>query len=326
MRVLGWMLSLAVVLVLGLGVALWLGPREPVDRAIGFDPATLPEDLDAWLAARESEVPNLRPSAAKRILWAGAPGQRTPLALVYLHGFSASAPELSPVPEQVARALGANLFLTRLSGHGRDGAAMAEPRAGDWIEDAAEAMAIGRRLGQRVVLIGTSTGGTLATLAASDPVLSQGLAGVVLVSPNFEISSPAAPLLTLPWVRIWGPVVGGAERSFAPRSAAQAEYWTTRYPLVSLVPMAALVREVARTDLSRIAVPALFLYSPRDRVVSPEAIVAAQAAWGGRSVLVPVRPAETDDAFNHVIAGDALSPSKTPIVVDTIVDWLRLLP
>ena len=71
--------------------------------------------------------------------------------------------------------------MMRLAGHGRSGAAMAEPLAGDWIEDMAEAMAIGRRLGDRVVVIATSTGGTLAAIAATDPVLSEGLAGVVLV-------------------------------------------------------------------------------------------------------------------------------------------------
>ena len=84
--------------------------------------------------------------AAKRIVWAGAAGQKTPLAVIYVHGFSASAEEIRPVPDEVAKALGANLFYTRLAGHGRSGDAMAEPLAGDWIEDMAEAMAILQKL------------------------------------------------------------------------------------------------------------------------------------------------------------------------------------
>ena len=95
----------------------------------------------------EQQFPDIRPGAAKRILWAGEKGARTPLAIVYIHGFSGSAEEIRPVPDEVARTLGANLYFSRLAGHGRRPAAMAEPDAGDWIEDMAEAMAIGRRLG-----------------------------------------------------------------------------------------------------------------------------------------------------------------------------------
>ncbi|MGB3554791.1 MAG: alpha/beta fold hydrolase, partial [Jannaschia sp.] len=151
-------------------VALWFfGPYERVDTTIDFDASTVPGDLDGWLADREGQVPGLEPAAAKRILWAGLPGRRTDLVLVYLHGFSATSWELRPVPDRIGAALGANVFLTRLAGHGIDGTALAEARAGDWIEDLAEAMAIARRLGDRIVVIGTSTGGTLAGLLAADP-------------------------------------------------------------------------------------------------------------------------------------------------------------
>jgi hypothetical protein len=103
---------------LAVGVIAVVFPPDGVDRDIAFDPATLPDDLDAWLAARESAVPALRPDSGKEILWAAAPGAKTPLAVVYLHGFSADREEIRPVPDDVATALGANLFLTRLAGHG----------------------------------------------------------------------------------------------------------------------------------------------------------------------------------------------------------------
>lgn len=110
--------------------AFW-GPWEPVDLRYRAPEVPQIAALDGWLADREAQVPDLRPDAEKTILWAGAPGQKTPLSVVYVHGFSAAAPELRPVPDRFAEALGANLFFTRLAGHGRDGAAMAEPeRAG----------------------------------------------------------------------------------------------------------------------------------------------------------------------------------------------------
>ena len=68
----------------------------------------------------------------------------------------------------VAGAVDANLFYTRLQGHGRSGKAMGEATVEGWINDLAEAEAIGRRIGERMVLVGTSTGGTLTDLG-SDP-------------------------------------------------------------------------------------------------------------------------------------------------------------
>ncbi|MEM0935916.1 MAG: alpha/beta fold hydrolase [Pseudomonadota bacterium] len=306
------------------GALLWLfGPREPVDLEIAFATEDIPEDLDAWLVAREAEVPALRPGAERRIVWAGAPGLRTPLALVYLHGFSASAEEIRPVPDRAAAALGANLYFARLRGHGRDGPAMAEATAGDWIEDLAEAIAIGRRIGERVVLIGTSTGGTLAALAAYDPRLSDGVAGIVFVSPNFRINSAGAGLLTAPFARRWLPVVLGAERGFEPENEGQAAHWTTRYPSVAVLPMAALVAHHARLDPAAATLPALFLYSEHDEVVSPAATGRVASAWGGPTDVHTFVMGAGDDAFNHVIAGDILSPGQTTRAVDLIVDWAR---
>ncbi|SNT16745.1 alpha/beta hydrolase [Tropicimonas sediminicola] len=316
------LLSLVLVVCVG-GLLVW-GPRERVEPPRGFDEAQVPEapaDLDAWLAERESGVPALRPDSAKRIVWAGEAGQVTPLSVVYLHGFSASSEEIRPVPDAVAEALGANLYFGRLSGHGRDGAAMAEPGAGDWIHDTAEALAIGRRIGERVLVIGTSTGGTLATIAAADPAMSERMAGVVLVSPLYRIADPAAGLLTLPFARHWAPLIAGAERSFSPVNAAHAAHWTSSYPTVAVVPLAALVSHVAKIDVGTIDVPALFIYSRADTVVSAEATDVAHDAWGAPASRLLIEADGAGDPANHVIVGDILSPERTDAVSGQIADW-----
>ncbi|MEO0831520.1 MAG: alpha/beta hydrolase, partial [Pseudomonadota bacterium] len=173
-------------LVLGIALLWVLGPRERVDTDITFERSSIGADIDGWLATQEASVPALRPAAAKRVVWAGEPGSRTPFSLVYLHGFSASAEEIRPVPDRVAQELGANLYFARFAGHGRDGPAMAEPRAGDWLEDFAEAMEIGRRIGEEIIILSTSTGGPIATIGVLDPVHGDGVRGLIFVSPNFE--------------------------------------------------------------------------------------------------------------------------------------------
>jgi alpha-beta hydrolase superfamily lysophospholipase len=225
------------------------------------------------------------------------------------------------VPDRIAADLGANLHFARLTGHGRDGPAMAEATAGAWLADTAEAIAIGRRIGGRVLLVGCSTGATLAALAAADPDLSEGLAGVVLVSPNFAPANPAARLLTWPLARRWVPWLTGPDRGFEPYNAEHAAHWTTRYPVAALFPMAEIVAAARRADLGVAEVPALFVYSVHDEVVSPGAIKRAATRWGG-----PVRqellvPGPEDDPDAHVLGGDILSPGLTEPLVQIVAGW-----
>lgn len=176
MRWLARMLRRLLVVAVLLAALVTFWPVDPL-RPPAFGAAALPEDLDSYLAARESVFTDLTEGTAKQIVWAGVPGERTPVSIVYLHGFSATSQEIRPVPDRVAAALGANLYLARLAGHGRDGAAMAAAKADDWMTDLAESLAIGARLGDRVIVIATSTGGALATAGLGTPDLRTALPG-----------------------------------------------------------------------------------------------------------------------------------------------------
>jgi alpha-beta hydrolase superfamily lysophospholipase len=327
MRRFGKLLGRLLLVLFALGLGAWaFAPKEPVDREISFDANGLPADLaslQGWLDQREFQYSDIRPDAAKRIVWAAAPGSKTPLSIVYLHGFSASATEIRPVPDEVAQALGANLFYTRLAGHGRDGKAMAEASAGDWVEDLAEAMAIGRALGDRVLVISTSTGSTLAAVGATDPALSQGLAGIVMVSPNFGLRSAAAKILDLPFARLWGPVVAGETRSFEPQNDLHASGWTTSYPTKALFPMSGLVRHAVGLDYAPVMTPALVVYAEEDKVIDPAAVKKVMENWGGPVAFAPRVMGPGDDPYAHVIAGAALSPGQTASTVALIVDWAK---
>lgn len=297
-----------------------LGPRARIDEEVA--PVSVPADVEGYLAAAEAAVPGIRPTESKTVVWRdpGTPG-RTPLSLVYLHGFSADRHELDPVPARLAEALGANLFLTRLAGHGRDEAAMATASAGDWLADMEEAMAVGLRLGERVVLLGTSTGGTLAIWAALQERWSQALAAVVAVSPNLGPADPDARLLLWPWGAQIARIVVGPERCFEAANEAQARHWTTCYPTNALLPMMALVERVRTLDPAPARVPALVLYSPEDRVVDPRETVRFFERYGGRPKQLKIVEG-IGDPDSHVLAGDILSPETTGAVVRATLDFL----
>lgn len=311
------------VLVLLLAVLFLLGPRVAGDTNVNFDAARIGPDPDAYLAREEAKLTDIRPGQQKQIVWTTPERRRTPLAIVYVHGFSASSAEVRPLPDDVARTLGANLFFTRLTGHGRDGPAMQKGSVAAWMNDYAEAIAIGRLIGERVIVIATSTGGSLATVAA-DPALSRDVTGLVLISPNFGVQASGSFLLTMPWGGQIAELVIGKEHGFEPRVEGQEKYWTTRYPTTALPPMARLVELAYATRVEAIAVPALFIFSDKDRVVRPDLTRVIAQRWGGPHETLVVD--QSGDPDMHVIAGDILSPSTTQAMVQSIAAWVRSLP
>ena len=163
------LISAVLILIAAIAVLYLVGPRVATDTTVSFDPARIGDDPAAYLAASEARFADIRPGLEKEIVWVSPDRRRTPLSIVYIHGFSASKGEVRPLPDRVAAALGANLFYTRLAGHGRGGPAMADASVNAWVNDVAEALAIGRAIGERVVVIATSTGGSLAAWAARNP-------------------------------------------------------------------------------------------------------------------------------------------------------------
>lgn len=300
-----------------------LGPRAGVEEG-AVAPVVIPGDVEAYLHAREEGVPGLREGEGKTVIWADPEGRSsTGLAVVYLHGFSADRHELSPVPERVADSLGANLFLTRLTGHGQDGPALGAATAADWLQDAEEALTVGRRLGRRMVLMGTSTGGTLAVWAASQERWRGTVAALILVSPNFGPRDPFAGILLWPWGGLLASLAEGPERCFTPLNPGQEHHWTTCYPTRALLPMMALVERVRSSDLGLVEAPVLVLSSPQDAVVDARATERLLPRFGSRRKERVTL--EGDDPSHHVLAGDIVSPGSTDRAVAEILRFLRSL-
>ena len=141
-------MTIGLIIVAVLVIAFLLGPRVAVDTTVTFDPAAIGSDPEAYLARQERSVKSVRPGQEKEIIWADpATKSKTPISIVYVHGFSASKWEVRPLPDKVAAALGANLFYTRLTGHGLRIAPMADVSVNAWVNDCAEA--ISRRRADR---------------------------------------------------------------------------------------------------------------------------------------------------------------------------------
>lgn len=294
------------------------GPRVNIDPRI--DPVSLPEDLDRYLAKSESRFDDIVPGTEKIILWAQGKGVKTPFSVVYFHGFSASRKETAPLADIIAQKLGANLFYTRFTGHGRTPKAMLGGSVNAWLNDAIQALTIGERIGEKVIVIGTSTGGTIATWLSTQPASGK-VAAFILISPNFGPANKMSRILLLPWGGTIAELIIGRERSFKPDNAGHEKYWTCRYPTRALLPMMGLVSLIESVDLSGVKTPVLVIYSPEDRVVDPARTETAFKKIGAaRKQLIPYTGSSDPD--QHVLAGDILSPNSTQVLGKMIVNFI----
>ena len=135
---------------------------------------------------------------------------------------------------------------------------------------AKEAYAIGKQLGKKVIIIGTSTGGTLALkLAAEYP----GIAGLILLSPNLAINNPNAPLLNDHWGLQVGRLVRGKYNTSSDTTANYKKYWHYKYRMEALVALEELLETAMNKSLfEKIKQPTLMLYYYKDKEHQDEVV------------------------------------------------------
>ncbi len=312
-----------ILFILAAAVVLFLlGPKTQVD--INIKPVDLPDDVDEYLKQSEARFPDIILHAEKTIRWADPNKKsKTPVSIVYLHGFSATRQEVAPLCDILAEKLCANLFYTRLTGHGRGSEPMGEATVNDWLNDAVEALEIGRRLGEKVLIVSVSTGCTLATWLATRQETHDVLA-YILISPNYMPYNPTARLLTLPWARVIIPKIFGDTHSWDPFNEQHGQYWVTSHPIEPVFQMMALVRMVRHLDLEKIQTPVYVFFSTQDKVVNPGETEKIAARIGSPNKKIR-HIEDSGDPVNHVLAGNILSPNTTEPVAQDILQFVRPL-
>jgi pimeloyl-ACP methyl ester carboxylesterase len=184
-------------------------------------------------------------------------------------------------------------------------------------------MTIARAIGQEIILVTTSTGGTITAAASQYENALADVAGIVFVSPNFGLQNKASILGRLPYARIWAKWLAGDEISWEPSNELHRKYWTNAYPPHAIVPMMTYVAATEQIDFSEMDIPALFYFSEKDRVVVPRLTQWIADQWGDQATVVhPDADAEIDD-MAHVIAGDIVSPKNTVAASQSIIDWAK---
>lgn len=309
---------LAGVSLLALGLAVYL-----LNRGVEYayvpvaQPATFEEFYEAQLSA--SRAAGAVEGTEERLV-RNVPG-RAREAILYIHGFGASRVEGEAVVDRIAAERQANVYYLRLPGHGLDMEAHAKATYKDYLDACETALAMMPLLGERVIVVGTSTGGLLATyLAAEHPDRVHAL---ILASPLYDYAAAASNLLKVPgsrWIvkAAYGDVreISWAEDPEDRYADGVEKYWTAPQKYEALFKLEELRSFVAQDNTyERVRAPTLLLYyykdeAHKDASVSVEAMLEAFAQFGKLVGASPLNRAVAVADGNHVLLSQYVRTDK----------------
>jgi len=278
------------------------------------------DQIESYVAEQEANYP-VRPNNEAEILWANdSLHLQTEYALVYLHGFSASKEEGAPAHRNIAKEFGMNAFLARLQDHGLDAEeSLLNVTSNGLMRSAQEALAIGKVLGKKVILMSTSTGGTLSIyLANKYPDL---VAGLILYSPNIMIYDPLAAFANDPWGLQIARYTRGSNYNEWETAPERLPYWDTKYRLEAIIELEELIESTMIESTYHGVHQPLFLgyyYKNEEEQDNTVSVGAMQHFF--KEVATPdelkVKVAYPD-AGNHVIACEYVSDHWKKVEEDT---------
>jgi esterase/lipase len=299
-------------------------PPEPVYSMSYPEVPKTASELEHFIAKQEA-THKLRPDNEAKIIWADSSKQQTEYVFLYLHGFSASEMEGFPINRNVPKHYNSNAFLARLYAHGHDtiDALINYTPEHVW-ESAKQALSIAEQLGQKVIIMSTSTGGTLAYfLAAHFPDKVHAL---INLSPNVRIADPSARIMNDPWgYEILKLVMGGEHRHIKHPQEEAKKYWDTLYHVSSLVSLEELMESTMTEEtFEAVHCPVLTLYyykneQEQDQVIDVSVLPDVHNMLGTPKELKVSKALETPG--NHVI-GSNIKSNDWQSVQQEIIQFL----
>jgi glycerophosphoryl diester phosphodiesterase/esterase/lipase len=277
--------------------------------------------IESIVKKKEDSNKNIKPNNDARIIWAdNYKNKQSDIAFVYLHGFGASGREGEPILSMLSKKYNANVYVSRLKEHGiqRDDS-FKKLTPENYIETAKEALSIGKIIGKKVILVSTSTGGTLSLKLASEDT---SILGLVMYSPFVGLKNSAFAAITTPEGKAGFIKMNGSEITKQKRPEEEAKYWSTTYHVngyEALIKM--LLDNMKPATFAKVKVPVFVGYyykneEEQDQVVSVGAILKMYDGLG--------TPADKKtkvafpEAGNHVIACDLRSNDWQGVYNETV--------
>jgi esterase/lipase len=255
------------IVVVALALLFFMGPK--VEKpSVEWNVPIVENQIDLVLLQEqidhsEKNTDYLKPDNQSRIIFADSIPQKTEYCLLYLHGFSASPKEGYPVNKDFAKRYHMNAYFPRLYGHGLETPNnLVDMTPDHLIESAKDALKVARQLGEKVILMSTSTGGTLSLiLAASNPDIS----ALILYSPNIEMAEDMTKILTFPWGLQIGKLASGEMIEYPDDPPLEKKYWQSSYRIEAVAYLQSLVENtMIKRTFDQVEQPVFLAYYFKD--------------------------------------------------------------
>lgn len=316
------LLLLAVVFLAACGSPL---PKEPVYT---MDLPDLPNSLPAlekYIQEKEAHAPTREDNQA-HISWYKGEIQKREYAIVYLHGFGGSYRDGYPLNKQVADSIGANIYMGRWSGHGlKPPHSLANFSPETAWADAKESLMIGEKLGDKVIIMSTSTGGTLALMLAMN--FPERVHALINISPNIEDDVEGAFMLNSPVGEPLSKIVAlGDTKKIRHDDPRANQYWDTAYPAEALVQLQTLVGTTMEEEyFSKVQCPVLTLYYHKNMFNEDERVEVDEFPELHQHISTPDslhKLVALPDPETHFIGSDIMSKDYSS-ARDSILDFFE---
>ncbi|WP_340110810.1 alpha/beta hydrolase [Maribellus mangrovi] len=313
------------ILILLIIVTYLLGPK-PDEPELNKDLPSISASIatmDSYIEKKEAAF-NIKPDNESRIFWANdSIHERTEYCVLYLHGFSASWYEGYPAHVEFAKHFGFNLYTPRLHAHGL----VTEDPLMDMTPDklwnsAKEALMVARSLGKKVIIMSTSTGGTLGLKLAAD--FPEYVDGLILYSPNVRINNNSAFLLSKPWgLQIGRKSIGGKYRvTNEDFDSKDCQYWNCKYRVEAIVYLQQLVEStMKKSTFTHVTAPVFLGYYYKDENHQDETVrVDAMLKMFDLLGTIPSQKVKKafPEAGEHVIACELTSGCVDEVIAESI--------
>jgi len=256
-----------------------------------YNPGASPEfaSFDEFYETKlsKSKEMNVRPGNEEKLIRKSM--GKTPIAILYIHGFSASRAEGEDVVDKLADTFQANTYYLRHMGHGTTPEDHRDRVYYDYLEEGRVALKMMKFLGDKVIIIGTSMGGLVATYLASK--YPEDVQGLILASPFYDFEDKTSRILNFYGGMalthlLFGKIRETGYEKWKPEvqklsSPEYDKYWTTKQYYEAIIPLNDLRRAVSTDEtFKNVKTPTLLLYyykneEEKDKAASVETMIHA---------------------------------------------------
>ncbi len=311
-------------------VGIFLATTYYIDYpSYSYEKTTLPESFEEFYEnqLRISKEKNVRPDNEERLVRYSS--GKTPLAILYIHGFGASRGEGEYVTDIIAKEFKANTYYLRLPGHGTNKEDHRDTKFKEYLKVAEDSFLMMDRLGERIVVIGTSMGGLITTYLASK--YPEKIAGIVLVSPFYNFKDKTGNIYNFIWGKeLVKSLLGEIRKSTREPDHPSFKYWYYDQYYDAVQNLNDLKRVIATSEVfENVTVPVLMFYyykSPEEQ--DPSADVARMLEvfeqFGKSSSPSPLNRKVQVQNGAHVLFSKYVDSDKELLIRETI-DFIKKL-